>query len=51
MKLESVYREILTSCLNDKKGFTQKNLSKTCGLSISTVNYSLKNLAENGQHC
>ena len=41
MKIESVYREILTSSLNNKKEFTQKNLAEVCGLSISTVNYSL----------
>lgn len=48
MKIESVYREILISYLNDKKEFTQKNLAEICRLSISTVNYSLKPLQKMG---
>lgn len=48
MKIESVYREILTSHFNNKKEFTQKNLAEVCRLSISTVNYSLKPLQKMG---
>lgn len=46
MKLERVYREILYNILDLKRKdvFKQKQLSKECNLSISTVNYALKPL-------
>jgi predicted transcriptional regulator len=45
MKVERVYREILYGLLEEKcTKFTQKELSKKCQISISTVNYALKPL-------
>ena len=49
MKFERVYREILYTVLDEKKPdatFKQRELSKSTGLSISTVNYALKPLEE-----
>jgi len=49
MKIERVYREILHKILDEKEldaKFKQRELSKSTGLSISTVNYALKPLAD-----
>ena len=44
-RIEEVYRELLYQFMEKKRRtFTQLELSKTTGLSISTVNYSLKPL-------
>lgn len=49
MKIERVYREILYRILDRKEPgatFKQKELSRSTGLSISTVNYALGPLAD-----
>lgn len=49
MKIERVYREIMYKILDEKEldtTFKQLELSKSTGLSISTVNYALKPLAD-----
>jgi len=47
MKIERVYREILYGVLEKKvREFKQIELSKICGLSLSTVNYSLRPLEQ-----
>lgn len=49
MKIERVYREILYKILDEKKldtTFKQSGLSKSTGLSISTVNYALQPLSD-----
>jgi predicted transcriptional regulator len=49
MKIERVYREILYKILDEKKSnatFKQRELSNSTGLSISTVNYALRPLAD-----
>ena len=45
MRIERIYREILHGVLEKSvRAFKQVELSKACGLSLSTVNYSLKPL-------
>jgi len=49
MKLERIYREILYEVLDKKKldtTFKQSELSKSTEMSISTVNYAIKPLAD-----
>ncbi len=47
MKIERVYREILFQLLeNGVSEFTQKDISKRCNLSTSTVNHALKPLVK-----
>jgi hypothetical protein len=49
MKIGRVYREILYNFFEKEKNrFTQKDLSKECKISLSTVNYAIKPLEKIG---
>ncbi len=48
-KIEMVYREILRSAMEKRKGqLTQSELAKSLGISLSTVNHALKPLRKMG---
>lgn len=47
-QLEKIYREILIGVLEKRKKFTQKEISKNCGVSIGLVNKTTKKLSEAG---
>lgn len=47
LKKEIIYRELLIQWLKNKKGLlTQKSLSETCNVSISTVHHALSSLED-----
>src|SRR3989344_1686160 len=47
-KLELVYREILSGVIGKRRSFTQAGLSRSLGISLSTVNHAISPLKKMG---